>query len=61
MAGNEALVVCSLPAHNAQFLQVAAWITNEGVEISPSSSSGQDSLCAKALPNCCFQVCRGVS
>ena len=46
VSGNEALVVCSLPSHTAQFLQVAAWITSEGVEISPrldvASSPGQD-------------------
>jgi hypothetical protein len=65
MAGNEALVVCSLPAHTAQFLQVAAWITSEGVEISPSAAApGQDTTRMRSivdhyfLPH--FQVCKGV-
>jgi hypothetical protein len=66
MAGNEALVVCSLPAHTAQFLQVAAWITSEGVEISPSAAApGQDTTRMRSivgyyfLPHF-FQVCKGV-
>jgi hypothetical protein len=50
MAGNEALVVCSLPAHTAQFLQVAAWITNEGVEISPSAAApGQETTRMRSI------------
>jgi hypothetical protein len=64
MAGNEALVVCSLPAHTAQFLQVAAWITSEGVEISPSAAApGQDTTRMRSivvhyfLPH--FQVWKG--
>ena len=35
LSGNDALVVCSLPSHTAQFLQVAAWVTSEGAEIIP--------------------------
>ena len=44
LSGNDALVVCSLPSHTAQFLQVAAWVTSEGAEIIPRldpSSAGQ--------------------
>jgi hypothetical protein len=65
MAGNEALVVCSLPAHTAQFLQVAAWITSEGVEISPSAAApGQDTTRMRSIVDhyflLHFQVCKGV-
>jgi hypothetical protein len=63
MAGNEALVVCSLPAHTAQFLQVAAWITSEGVEISPSAAApGQDTTRMRSIVDhyflLHFQVCK---
>jgi hypothetical protein len=66
MAGNEALVVCSLPAHTAQFLQVAAWITSEGVEISPSAAApGQDTTRMRSIVDhyflLHFQVCKGVT
>ncbi len=47
MSGNEALVVCSLPSHTAQFLQVVAWVTSESVEIFPRqdpSAAGRDPL-----------------
>ncbi len=45
MSGNEALVVCSLPSHTAQFLQVVAWVTSDSVEIFPRqdpSAAGRD-------------------
>ena len=53
LSGNDALVVCSLPSHTAQFLQVAAWVTSEGAEIIPRldpSSAGHHALRAKLRP-----------
>ena len=62
ISSNEAILSCSLPSHNAEFLTITSWVTNEGVNIDKNSLSGPVnpiSQFLRTISGICSSKCKG--
>lgn len=62
ISSNEAILSCSLPSHNAEFLTITSWVTNEGVNIDKNALSGPVnpiSQFLRTISGNCSSKCKG--